>query len=149
MLTVTHQLSANNIGLTIGDELSFAGGVFSNLSQFDFTPDDQSNLVTFETLAGEFSFSSSGGGVGSFGSNPFSDANTILFLLGTLSGPLGYNATEAAMYFFFDPPTGNYGKASWVLITDSSPAVPEPSTWLLAGLAATGLVWHRRRQRVA
>lgn len=149
VLTVTGQLAANNIGLTLGGELSFAGGVFSNLSPTEYNQDDQPNLITFETSAGEFSFSSSVGGVGSVGSNPFSDATAVLVLLGTLSGPLGYSNTDAAMYFFFDPATGNYGNASWLLLTDSSPAVPEPSTWLLAGLAATGLVWHRRRQRVA
>jgi len=148
-LTVTSLEMTNNIGLLLGGQLNYAGGVFSNLSTQAPNLDTKANLVTFETLAGEFSFSSAGGLLASAGNNSFSDANTVLGLIGNLSGPPGYNSAQSILYFFFDSPSGTYGNASWLIYALLQPAVPEPSTWLLAGLAATGLFWHRRRQRVA
>jgi len=147
-LTVTSQ-PQDNIGLLLGDQLNYAGGVFSNLNTQAVNDDAKANLVTFETFAGEFSFSSSGGVLVNAGANSFSDAQTVLGLFGTLSGSTGYNSSQGFLYFFFNVENGTYGNASWILYAAPEPVVPEPSTWLLAGLAATGLVWHRRRQRVA
>ena len=161
-LTVTQLFDAGNSGLTINDNLAFAGGsVTAPLFNGTYVPFVHSNLVTFTSSEGAFSFDSvnlglfqTAGMAGLIPNHPISDAPLVAFSTGILNGPGG--SSPADFMFFMDlyNATTLFGDVAWalyaptVLPTLPSP-VPEPTSMAIFGLGALGIAYRTRRKRKA
>jgi hypothetical protein len=165
-LTVTQLFDAGNSGLAVNDTLSFAGGsVTAPIFSGTYVPFAVSNLVTFTTVEGNFTFDSVN--LGLFLASqvaplipgfPISDAPLIAFSTGILHGPGG---TSPADFMFFvngftpAPNAPLFGDVAWalyaptVLPTLPLTTVPEPSTWTIFGLGVLALAYRRRRRLAA
>lgn len=158
-LTVTQLFDAGNSGLGINDNLAFAGGsVTAPIFNGTYVPFVYSNLVTFTSAEGAFSFDSvnlglfqTAGMAGLIPNHPISDAPLVAFSTGILNGPGG--SSPADFMFFMDLSDGTtpFGDIAWalyaptVLPTLPSP-VPEPTSMAIFGLGAVGMAYRVRRK---
>jgi hypothetical protein len=165
-LTVDSVFDAGNIGLSVSDTLTFAGGSLSynhdSWSQ-DMTQDlpfVNANLVTFTTSAGSFSYSSEKVNIlpnydPSAGylipGLTISDGDVVAYSRGTINGPGG--SAPANFMLFVDLDSGGFGNSAWALyspeIIPYANAVPEPGSMAIATLFLGGgaLRQWRKRQR--
>lgn len=161
-LTVTQLFDSGNSGLAINDNLAFAGGsVTAPIFNGTYVPFVYSNLVTFTSSEGAFSFDSvnlglfqTAGMAGLIPNHPISNAPLVAFSTGILNGPGG--SSPADFMFFVDlfNATTLFGDVAWalyaptVLPTLPSP-VPEPTSMAIFGLGALGIAYRTRRKRKA
>lgn len=161
-LSVTQLFDVGNSGLAINDNLAFAGGsVTAPIFDGTYVPFVYSNLVTFTSSAGAFSFDSVNLGLfrtadmaGLIPNHPISDAPMVAFSTGILNGPGG--SSPADFMFFVDLSDGTtpFGDVAWalyaptVLPTLPSP-VPEPTSMAIFGLGALGIAYRTRCKRKA
>jgi len=162
-LTVTQLFDVGNSGLAINDNLAFAGGsVTAPLFNGTYVPFVYSNLVTFTSSEGAFSFDSVNLGLfqtadmaGLIPNHPISNAPLVAFSTGILNGPGG--SSPADFMFFMDlynATTTPFGDVAWalyaptVLPTLPSP-VPEPTSMAIFGFGALGIAYRTRRKRKA
>jgi len=141
----TTEAIPNNVGLTSSTQILFAGASLTTSGTGDPSAFVFYSLVTFTTPSGSFSFDSDSEASGLVpGSNPPTDAQYMTRFLGTLTGG-GFDPTPAVVYVFFNA-NGTYGNAAYGMAAYSNSAVPEPSSLILTGLGAVGLMWQVRRR---
>ncbi len=153
-LTVDTVVDAGNSGLAVGSTLAFAGGSltvdYATYSGQD-VPFNIPNLVTFTTSEGSFAYDSEFVNLGPTSILPdptVSDAALMCYTQGTIHGPGGSSAANLVLFVNFD---GSFGNAAWEMFSPSviPPIVPEPSTFLLAGMGLGATLLVRRRARSA
>ena len=159
-LTVTQLFDVGNSGLAINDNLVFAGGsVTAPLFNGTYVPFAYSNLVTFTSSEGAFSFDSVNLGLfqtadmaGLIPNHPISNAPLVAFSTGILNGSGG--SSPADFMFFVDlfNATTPFGDVAWALyaptILPTLPsAVPEPTSLAIFGFGALGIAYRTRRKR--
>jgi hypothetical protein len=153
-LTVDTVVDAGNSGLAVGSTLAFAGGSltvdYATYSGQD-VPFNIPNLVTFTTSEGSFAYDSEFVNLGPTSILPdptVSDAALMFYTQGTIHGPGGSSAANLVLFVNFD---GSFGNAAWEMFSPSviPPIVPEPSTFLLAGMGLGATMLVRRRARSA
>lgn len=148
--TLTIQAVFGNTSLSSSDTIQFAGLTFSiSAGNFRF-PLAVSSLLSFTTSAGSFTFDSVEGKffISHLGGPINSRELYELRTLGTLSGG-GFLPTPGSFSLFFTIPDGSYGYGLGVSFVDwyLHTTVPEPSSMILAGLGACGVVWQVRRRQ--
>lgn len=151
--TLTVQWVVGNTSLSFSDTSQFAGLTFSissgDVGSFRF-PLAVSSLLSFTTSAGSFTFDSvEGNFIISKTGGPINSRYLYeLRILGTLNGG-GFLPTPGSFSLFFTIPDGSYGYGLGLSFVDwyMTTAIPEPSSMILAGLGACGLVWQVRRRQ--
>jgi len=135
-----------NTRLSSSDTIQFAGLTFTISSGNSRFPLAVSSLLNFTTSAGSFTFDSVEGEL--FYSYAGGLDRWEMRTLGTLNGG-GLLPTPGSFSLFFTVPDGSYGYGLGVSFVDwyMTTAVPEPSSMILAGLGACGLVWQVRRRQ--
>jgi len=162
-LTVTQLFDSGNSGLAINDNLAFAGGsVTAPIFNGTYVPFVYSNLVTFTSSEGAFSFDSVNLGLfqtadmaGLIPNHPISNAPLVAFSTGILNGPGG--SSPADFMFFvdlFNATTTPFGDVAWALYAPTvlpplPSAVPEPTSMAIFGFGALGIAYRTRRKRKA
>jgi hypothetical protein len=161
-LSVSQLFDVGNSGLAINDILAFAGGsVTAPLFNGTYVPFAYSNLVTFTSSEGAFSFDSVNLGLfqtanmaGLIPNHPISDGPLVAFSTGILNGPGGSSPADF-MFFInaFSNPTATtlFGDVAWALyaptVLPTPPsAVPEPTSLAIFGFGVFGIVYRTRRK---
>jgi hypothetical protein len=141
--------AANDYGLAVGETLNLAA-VQGSIPLLAVEPGEfsHSNLVTFNTMSGAFSFSSTLG-FGYYNLTPEINSQALFSMVfyGTLASVS--SSTEAALVIFVAGENALGTDPAWALIIPPSTAVPEPSTLAIMGLGVFGLAFHARRRRLA
>lgn len=149
-LTVDNLVDAGNSGLIAGSTMTFAGGSLS-VNYFSYAGQDLpfniTNLVTFTTTAGSFSYDSELVNMTTPSILPdpnVTNASTVIYTQGTIHGPGGSSPANFALFVDFN---GSFGSAAWAMYSPSviPLVVPEPSTFVLAGLGLGATLLVRRR----
>ena len=161
-LTITQLFDVGNSGLAINDNLVFAGGsVTAPVFNGTYVPFVYSNLVTFTSSAGAFSFDSVNLGLfptpvmaGLIPNHPISDAPLVAFSTGILNGPGGSSPADFMFFVDLNNTTTLFGDVAWALyaptILPTLPsAVPEPTSLAIFGFGALGIAYRTRRKRKA
>jgi len=134
----------NNVGLQSGDTVTMAGATVSS----------QISVQQPYPLPGLASFTTSGGTTVTFdglmvevtnNDTQFSSSQAVAIVYGNFSAT-GFATTPGVMAYFVNM-NGTFGTPAFGMFTQNYSPTPEPSTLVLAGCAALGLVWQVRRRR--
>lgn len=158
-LSVSQLFDVGNSGLAINDNLAFAGGsVTAPLFNGTYLPFVYSNLVTFTSSEGAFSFDSVNLGLfstqdmaGLIPNHPISDGPLVAFSTGILNGPGGSSPADFMFFVNLNNTTTPFGNVAWALYAPTvlpalPSAVPEPASLAIFGFGALGIAYRTRRK---
>ena len=145
--------------MAINDNLAFAGGsVTAPLFNGTYLPFVYSNLVTFTSSEGAFSFDSVNLGLfstqdmaGLIPNHPISDGPLVAFSTGILNGPGGSSPADFMFFVNLNNTTTPFGNVAWALYAPTvlpalPSAVPEPASLAIFGFGALGIAYRTRRK---
>lgn len=158
-LSVSQLFDVGNSGLAINDNLAFAGGsVTAPLFNGTYLPFVYSNLVTFTSSEGAFSFDSVNLGLfstqdmaGLIPNHPISDGPLVAFSTGILNGPGRSSPADFMFFVNLNNDTTPFGNVAWALYAPTvlpalPSAVPEPASLAIFGFGALGIAYRTRRK---